>query len=634
MVTARADTVPTLVLQEGVGRHSLAGHWAMLRDASGRLEIGDVSAPGKAADFISLPDNLALGYSEDVVWLRFSVQHSGRKAAQWWLWMAPGFIEDLTLYVAQPEGHFKQWRSGSKIPLATRPVALPEAVFPVTLSEDSAGPVVMYLRLQSASTLALQAQWYTAEQYAQRRLFKDLLMGILLGLLGLAALISLLAALWLRQRFFYVTTAYLLCFGLTQIYLHGYAQYLSGLLWPAAQLPLAQARKGLLASALAGLHIAFVLGYLQPAPYWPRLTHFFTAVAWLNVPVSILVLAGVSWVVIAPYFFTVLLGWMSVMLVLFVLMLKHRRLPAQLMLLMFMPGLLAMGLQTLRNLGLLPVTFWTSNLWEYTPIFQVPFAAVVVLLRVRDEQRAMVQAQQRERAQRTFIDMMAHELRTPLAVVQTALGNLQARTAQDRPDLSHRFERIGRALKRLNTMVDNALVQRELEQGGAFQIQPTAPSELLEQVLAMVVTDERCPVQMTPVQDDTPVPMDADWITLALLNLIENAIKYSPNGGAVQVRCLRVPGYWVLEVADHGMGLPAHTGETPLFTRFYRSDEARQIANVTGMGLGLYLVQQVALAHGGSAQGCNRVGGGSIFTLTLPDISSTFIGTRWPAFEK
>lgn len=310
---------------------------------------------------------------------------------------------------------------------------------------------------------------------------------------------------------------------------------------------------------------------------------------------------------------------MTCMSVLFVLMLKYRKHASQIMLLMFMPAMFAIVLQTLRNVGLLPLNFWTSQLWVYTPVFQVPCAAVVVLLRVRDEQRAMVQAQQRERAQRTFIDMMAHELRTPLAVVQTALGNLQARTAQDRPDLSHRFERIGRALKRLNTMVDNALVQRELEQGGAFQIQPTAPSVLLGQVLAMVVTDERCPVQMTPVQDDTPVPMDADWVSLALLNLIENAIKYSPDGGAVQVRCLRLPGHWVLEVADRGMGLPAQTGEASLFTRFYRSDEARQIANVTGMGLGLYLVQQVALAHGGSAQGCNRVGGGSVFTLTLPD---------------
>lgn len=594
----------------------------MLRDASASLDINAVADPRLASDFTPLSGDLALGYSSDAVWLRFAVQRAVGAPDEWWLSMEPGFLNNLTLYLPQPEGGFITQHSGTHIPLKERPIALPEAVFPVNFTqlmpEDTAS-VVMYLRLESNSTLALKAQWQTIEQYTQSRLFNDLRTGILLGFLGLASLISLLAGIWLQQRFFYITTVYLLFFGLMQIHLNGYGQYLLGLWWPAAQATVAQVIIGLLTSGLSALYAGFVFGYLQPAAYWPRFTRCLWGVSYSNILVLAAIFAGVPWRVIAPYFFTVSSIAAAALVVLFVLMLPHRRRPAQLMLMMFVPGLAAAGLQTLRNLGWIPLNFWTSSLWEYTLVFQVPFAAVVVLLRMRDEEQAMAQARQREQAQRSFIDIMAHELRTPLAIVQTALGNLEARTAQDRPDLTPRFERIARALKRLNTMVDNALVQRHLERGGAFKIRPTAPSALIDQVWAMVVTDDHHPIKMAAIDDNSPVPMDADWMALALLNLIENAIKYSPEGGIVAVRCLRSPTHWTLEVTDQGIGLAAQT-EASLFERFYRSDQARQVPNVTGMGLGLYLVQQVALAHKGSAQGCNHPEGGSIFTLTLPTI--------------
>jgi two-component system sensor histidine kinase KdpD len=97
------------------------------------------------------------------------------------------------------------------------------------------------------------------------------------------------------------------------------------------------------------------------------------------------------------------------------------------------------------------------------------------------------------------------------------------------------------------------------------------------------------------------------------VNLLENAAKYTPPGSAIELRAAREGGTIVVEVADHGPGLPPGAEER-VFERFFRGAHA----TVRGVGLGLPIARAIAQAHGGRLAAANRPGGGAVFRLTLP----------------
>jgi|GEM_PF-1168794 len=140
--------------------------------------------------------------------------------------------------------------------------------------------------------------------------------------------------------------------------------------------------------------------------------------------------------------------------------------------------------------------------------------------------RAQEAAVQVYTEQRQFIAMIAHELRTPLAVIGTAIANLQARIQGDQPDLQPRFARIDTALARLNTVVDKALDEQRLSDNPmVFKPKPTAPSALLAQVRSLISVSDKHPLHITASTNYHSVPMDLHWIALAVVNLIDNAVK-------------------------------------------------------------------------------------------------------------
>jgi signal transduction histidine kinase len=322
---------------------------------------------------------------------------------------------------------------------------------------------------------------------------------------------------------------------------------------------------------------------------------------------------------IAPLFQGFALLILVLLIVLMLRMLKHNRVRAILLLVMFLPSLLAVLAQALRNLGILPTSFWTTHLWELTTFLQIPFAAVLVLLRVREEERKHRLAQEREQAQRGLLNMIAHELRTPLSVLDAAVANLEARIDSESPELRPRFQRIHAALARLNSLVDNALAEDRLREGGMqLEMRPVEPSKLLQQVRELMGGgDLRHEVRIGVPEDDRPVAMDQHWLGLALLNLLDNAIKYSPQGGAIELEAARHDGYLEFQVGDEGIGIPPEA-LAEIGTRFFRAENARRLAGVRGLGLGLFLVREVARRHGGQLRLRSRLGQGSVFILRIP----------------
>jgi len=220
--------------------------------------------------------------------------------------------------------------------------------------------------------------------------------------------------------------------------------------------------------------------------------------------------------------------------------------------------------------------------------------------------------------QRRFCDIAAHEMKTPLTILQ---GNLdvalmKARTTEEyREALINNLEQVGRLI----ALTRSLLTLANFTSGKPpVLLVPLALEPLIQDLveeLTLLADDRRITLSFES-QSVPPVLGDAQWLKQALINLLENALHYTPSGGAVTVRLQSAGDGVTIAVEDTGHGIePEHLPH--LFERFYRTDWARA-KDAGGTGLGLPIVKEIAEAHGGTVSVTSQVDKGSIFTLRLP----------------
>lgn len=220
--------------------------------------------------------------------------------------------------------------------------------------------------------------------------------------------------------------------------------------------------------------------------------------------------------------------------------------------------------------------------------------------------------------QRRFVDLAAHELRTPLTVLQ---GNLEvtllkARTSEEyRETLINNLEQVARLITLTRSLLTLAKFSSDTP---PIQLVPLGLEPLLHDLVTelTILFDERR-ITLSLVSQSVPSVLgDAQWLKQALINLLDNALRYTPSGGTVTVRLQSVGEGVAVAVEDTGHGIePEHLPH--LFERFYRTDWART-KDSGGTGLGLPIVKEIAEAHGGWISVASQVDKGSIFTLRLP----------------
>jgi heavy metal sensor kinase len=213
----------------------------------------------------------------------------------------------------------------------------------------------------------------------------------------------------------------------------------------------------------------------------------------------------------------------------------------------------------------------------------------------------------------------SHELRTPLTVLQ---GELEAIAHQRQGLPADVRDTIGSALEetqRLTKIVESLLAISRLEAGEA-KVQPLRLdfAELARSTadqMKLLAEEKHISVDCDLAN---PVEVDADPSRLkqVVVNLLDNAIKYTPEGGMVSVSVTKKDGHAVLEVADTGIGI-ASADLPHIFDRFYRADKARS-RQMGGTGLGLSIVRSICLAHGGQVSVKSTEGHGSRFRVELP----------------
>jgi two-component system, OmpR family, sensor histidine kinase KdpD len=222
-----------------------------------------------------------------------------------------------------------------------------------------------------------------------------------------------------------------------------------------------------------------------------------------------------------------------------------------------------------------------------------------------------------ERLRTSLLSSLSHDLRTPLGAITGALSSI----LEDRSTLTEatRRELLKTALgesQRMNRLIGNLLDMIRVE-SGALQVQKEW-QPLEESVgVALIRLEDRLgehPVDVRLPPDLPLVPIDGVLIEQVFINLLENAVKYTPPGTPIEITAVAVDGAVRVDVADRGPGLPAGE-EARIFEKFYRAPAA---TSTSGVGLGLTICRGIITAHGGRIWAENRPGGGAMFRFTLP----------------
>jgi signal transduction histidine kinase len=229
----------------------------------------------------------------------------------------------------------------------------------------------------------------------------------------------------------------------------------------------------------------------------------------------------------------------------------------------------------------------------------------------------------------TFVSNLSHELRTPLASIKmlaelmemqmTARNALAVETYKTR--IEHYLSIIRRESERLGRLIESLLNFSKIERGvKQYEFEYEDPMAVLSMALEsfrLHAEAQGFKLDFDGAESLPEVRMDADAITQVMLNLLNNAVKYSDQVKEIHVRTSCRDGFVVVEVRDCGIGIPA--SEIPkIFEDFYRVDQRLNSHQQGGVGLGLTLVRHIVNAHGGAVSVRSEVGRGSTFTFTLP----------------
>jgi signal transduction histidine kinase len=198
---------------------------------------------------------------------------------------------------------------------------------------------------------------------------------------------------------------------------------------------------------------------------------------------------------------------------------------------------------------------------------------------------------------------MAHELRTPLAIMRARID-----TMEDQPLRRSLEADIVNMTRTVNQVLDIAELEAFVVDGGA-QADLQAVCADAVAFMAPLAVDSDKTIALTGVEAPVWVHGHAEALFRAVRNLVENAIRHTPAGGAIEVE---VAADGTVRVLDEGPGVPVAERQT-IFKRFWRRDRARPESR----GLGLAIVTRVAAAHGGTISVDDRPGGGAVFTLRL-----------------
>lgn len=595
-------------------------------NASGQMSLDAFLAlPQEALKTASLIPSF--GYSKKTFWLRTSLPAAYFSGEQRWLQLGPPFIDRLTVYY-RPYGSDSPWKQkefGDHAPTRDSDLDYRESVLILAPPPTKAG-YEMVFRLQSSSTLILLATLSSPQEFVRSATLDTAFWSFYFGLAVIASGIALWLAVALRRRLLWGICLFSLNYPLVAA-LHGYPEWLFG----DALLPV----QDYMISCLSLVSYATAL-WLHSEVFdlkknMPRLHQLLLAAIGLNIALQISIPLGFygrAMQIEAGIFFIA----SPVLLITSWMLWRRKAVDMNTLLLGLLPPVyvVSAGLALLSVHGVIPFHTRVYSTWQYALIIHIVTVLIIAVLRVRAENRTLMRKQQLARElqiereasfhQRQFMGMVAHEFRTPLAILEAALENL--RLCPTVSTQSARLDRMQRATTRLVQLTDNCLADARLSSRDLHADRQNA--ELLPVIyIAATVVDLSlnhylhviCEGQTVGPQSPSPVLfIDSGLLCIAIANLLDNSVKYSASG-EIRIEIYRLQKGFEIRIGDRGPGIAPEQVEH-IFERYRRGET--HTTTPAGTGLGLYVARQIIQAHGGELCLAKNTADGCEFALTLP----------------
>lgn len=239
------------------------------------------------------------------------------------------------------------------------------------------------------------------------------------------------------------------------------------------------------------------------------------------------------------------------------------------------------------------------------------------LKKIKALETAAEESKEAEKIRREFVANVSHELKTPLTSISGFIETLQEGAADD-PEIRSRFiDIIAIETSRLKRLIEDLLVLSDIENRKNNDLTEFDVRDALERTVEVLkpIADEKDIKIITGFDENIHLKGSSDRFSQMMLNLIENAIKYSDSGSRIWVKALRTCDRLSVSVKDEGIGIaPEH--HQRLFERFYRVDKSRS-KKAGGTGLGLSIVKHIAVLFGASLSVESKVGEGTTFYVTF-----------------
>ena len=633
---------------------------ALLRDPTGTLNLNDVAAPDRATDFVPTNGQLSAGYTSDTLWLRFCLPPDTHGTQPRWLRIAPPLLDDLALYLPKDGGYTTQ-QVGDHHAFSGRAWSYRLFAMPVANNIDVSRPV--YLRIRTTSAVNMHIDLWTEAAFQRLVVLDSAFYGLLSGAVILLGIFSLISWRWLRYRTYLYYGANVMAGGFFLLMNAGFG---SQFLYPDSAVMNDKFIAWFTGPILA-IHVLFFTYLFAVRLHLPRAHPFMLLLAGLYVlltPLSLFTDWRNIGLLLQYLAFPVTMVWM-----LLVAYLGFKDKDRRIYMLAFLPWLIGLFANSAVRLGTIPNHFLINYSGELTALIHLVVLPVLLIRRTRRAEqekddalaRELAEAHRSERElegrvaerteelqqevnargklqeqlkaalateratlanQRQFVAMLSHEFRTPLAIIDTTAQRLDMRLEETQPDLIPRIDKIRRAVRRMLNLLENCLSTERLNSTGTklkledMDLRAYLRDHLSEQTLA---DTQRIRLELP----DAPVPVRCDrhLFEVALSNLVDNALKYSPEGYPVLVRLIpagitnAAPGMVAIEVRDQGSGIRPEDRDR-IFEKFFRSEG---LARIPGAGLGLHLAQVLARRHGGDLHlNPAVVGEGASFVMTLP----------------
>ncbi|SHH50150.1 HAMP domain-containing protein [Caloranaerobacter azorensis DSM 13643] len=224
-----------------------------------------------------------------------------------------------------------------------------------------------------------------------------------------------------------------------------------------------------------------------------------------------------------------------------------------------------------------------------------------------------------DKQRKDFVANVSHELRTPLSSIKLLSESLLHQEKVDALVYKEFLQDIDSEIDRLNNIIDDLLILVDLDKEKlTLDFKTTYINFLLEKIIARLKPlAENKKISLDYIErEKIQIKVDANKIQQAVINIIHNAIKYTPEGGRVEVKLYTERDYVVIRVKDNGIGIPKES-LPQIFDRFYRVDKARS-RSTGGTGLGLSIAYQIVSLHQGTIDVESELGKGSTFYIKIP----------------